>query len=48
MNENIKVKKCTIEDVSQLALLNKQLIDDEKSNNMMTILNVKIIFIDII
>ena len=33
----MKIEKCTLEDVSQLAILNKQLIDDEKSNNPMTI-----------
>ena len=27
------IKKCTLEDISQLAILNKQLIDDEKSDN---------------
>jgi len=33
----MKIKKCTLKDVTQLALLNKQLIDDEKSNNPMSI-----------
>jgi len=33
----MEIKKCTLEDVPQLALLNKQLIEDEKSNNPMTI-----------
>jgi len=37
MNEKIIIQKCTLEDVPQLALLNKRLIEDEKSNNMMTI-----------
>lgn len=31
------IQKCTLEDVPQLAVLNKQLIDDEKSTNPMTI-----------
>ena len=31
------IKKCTLEDISQLAILNKQLIDDEKSDNPMSI-----------
>ena len=33
----ISIHKCTFEDVPKLALLNKQLIDDEKSNNSMSI-----------
>ncbi len=33
----MEIKKCTLEDVSQLAILNKQLIEDEKSNNPMSI-----------
>lgn len=33
----MEIKKCTLEDVPQLAVLNKQLIDDEKSNNPMNI-----------
>lgn len=33
----IRIKKCTLEDILQLALLNKQLIEDEKSNNAMSI-----------
>lgn len=33
----MEIKKCTLEDVPQLALLNKQLIEDEKSDNPMTI-----------
>lgn len=37
MNEKITIQKCTLEDVAQLALFNKQLIDDEKSNNSMSI-----------
>lgn len=37
MNDVISIYKCTIEDVPKLALLNKQLIDDEKSNNSMSI-----------
>ncbi len=38
MNINdIIIRKCTLRDVSQLALLNKQLIDGEKSNNSMSI-----------
>ena len=31
------IEKCTLKDISQLALLNKQLIDDEKSDNPMNI-----------
>lgn len=27
------IKKCMLEDVAKLAVLNKQLIDDEKSDN---------------
>lgn len=37
MNDKIKIRKCTLDDVPQLALLNKQLIDDEKSNNSMNV-----------
>ena len=37
MNDMIRIKKCTLEDIPQLALLNKQLIEDEKSNNAMSI-----------
>lgn len=37
MNTEITIKKCNLDDVTKLALLNKQLIDDEKSNNTMTI-----------
>lgn len=37
MNDNIQILKCTLADVPQLALLNKQLIEDEQSNNTMTI-----------
>ncbi len=33
----MEIKKCTLNDVSQLALLNKQLIEDEKSNNPMSV-----------
>ena len=33
----MQIQKCTMKDVSKLALLNKQLIDDEKSNNPMDI-----------
>lgn len=33
----MEIKKCTLEDVPQLAVLNKQLIEDEKSNNPMSI-----------
>ncbi len=33
----MEIKKCTLEDVSQLAVLNKQLIEDEQSNNSMTV-----------
>lgn len=31
------VQKCTLEDISTLSILNKQLIDDEKSDNPMNI-----------
>lgn len=37
MNDNIQILKCTLADVPQLALLNKQLIEDEQSNNTMSI-----------
>ena len=33
----MEIKKCTLEDVPQLAFFNKQLIEDEKSNNPMSI-----------
>lgn len=33
----MEIKKCTLNDVSYLALLNKQLIEDEKSQNTMNI-----------
>lgn len=33
----MEIRKCTLEDVSQLAVLNKQLIEDEQSNNPMTV-----------
>lgn len=33
----MQLQKCTIKDVPKLALLNKQLIDDEKSDNVMNI-----------
>ena len=33
----MEIKKCTLGDVPQLAVLNKQLIEDEKSNNPMSI-----------
>lgn len=33
----MEIKKCTITDIEQLAILNKQLIEDEKSDNKMTI-----------
>lgn len=29
----MRIEKCTLEDIPQLAVLNKQLIDDEKSDN---------------
>lgn len=31
------IKKCTLEDISRLAVMNKQLIEDEKSDNPMSI-----------
>ena len=37
MEEPMQLQKCTMRDVAKLALLNKQLIDDEKSDNAMTI-----------
>ena len=33
----MQIQKCTMKDVPKLALLNKQLIDDEKSDNPMNI-----------
>lgn len=33
----MQIQECTIDDVPKLAALNKQLIDDEKSDNPMTI-----------
>lgn len=33
----MEIRKCILEDVPQLALLNKQLIEDEKSNNSMNV-----------
>ena len=33
----MEIRKCTLEDVSLLAVLNKQLIEDEQSNNPMTV-----------
>ena len=33
----MQLQKCTMKDVPKLALLNKQLIDDEKSDNPMSI-----------
>ena len=33
----MQIQKCTMIDVLKLALLNKQLIDDEKSDNAMNI-----------
>lgn len=33
----MRIEKCTLEDIPQLAVLNKQLIDDEKSDNPMSI-----------
>lgn len=35
------IKKCTMEDVDQLAKLNKQLIEDERSDNKMTLTELK-------
>ena len=37
MGKGMKIRKCTLNDIKQLALLNKQLIEDEKSNNPMSI-----------
>ena len=33
----MQLQKCSIKDVAKLALLNKQLIEDEKSDNAMNI-----------
>lgn len=33
----MQIQECTVKDVPKLAVLNKQLIDDEKSDNPMTI-----------
>ena len=33
----MQIQKCTLEDVPLLAQMNKQLIDDEKSTNPMTV-----------
>ena len=33
----MEIRKCTLDDVSKLAVLNKQLIEDEQSNNPMTV-----------
>lgn len=33
----MKIQKCTVADVGELAILNKQLIDDEKSDNPMNL-----------
>lgn len=37
----MEIKKCTLEDVTNLALLNKQLIEDEKSPNPMNVEQLK-------
>ena len=37
MNDKITIRKCNLNDIPKLALMNKQLINDEKSNNTMTI-----------
>ena len=37
----MEIRKCTLEDVPQLAFFNKQLIEDEKSNNPMSIEELK-------
>ncbi|MBR4085226.1 MAG: GNAT family N-acetyltransferase [Lachnospiraceae bacterium] len=37
MKDKIIIQRCTLENAPKLALLNKQLIDDEKSNNTMSI-----------
>ena len=34
---HMKIKKCVMEDIPQLAMLNKQLIEDEKSDNPMSV-----------
>ena len=33
----MNIRKCDLKDVENLAILNKQLIDDENSNNSMNI-----------
>lgn len=35
------IRKCTVQDAKQLAVLNKQLIEDEKSDNTMTLQELK-------
>ena len=37
----IEIKECTLEDVSLLAEMNKQLIEDEKADNSMDIIQLK-------
>ena len=37
----MQIQKCTMADVSKLALFNKQLIDDEKNDNPMNINELK-------
>ena len=38
----MKIQKCTLADVGELAILNKQLIDDEKSDNPMNLSELEI------
>lgn len=37
----MNIKKCSLNDVKMLAMLNKQLIDDEKSDNSMNIMELE-------
>lgn len=37
MKENMNIKKCTLSDISLLATFNKNLIEDEKSDNKMNL-----------
>lgn len=37
----MRIQKCSMNDVSELALLNKQLIEDEKSDNAMNIVELE-------
>ncbi len=45
---NMEIRKCTIEDIGKLAQLNKQLIEDEQSNNKMSVQELTIRMMDYI